>query len=187
MFQLLRNNHEVIIWGPPLGQRDGLLKELELIELLLNSVDFDDIWQATLYIAWDGHARLIPQEQRFFQIPYLAGYPCIDKSQLQVTEWIQAGWKHALLDGVRPVDLGVLHPSDSSQVYTAFLKLQQCHIYLLDGHDMEPSAILIVDDKVRFVDMALKRWFSPNILIYDQTIHDEQQLKQAVSITLEAG
>ncbi len=31
MFQLLRNNHEVIIWGPPLSERDGLLKELELI------------------------------------------------------------------------------------------------------------------------------------------------------------
>ncbi len=76
-------------------------------------------------------------------------------------------------------DLGVLHPSNPSQVYTSFLKLQQRHIYFLDGHDMEPSAVLIVDDKVRFVDMALKRWFSPNILIYDRTIHDGQQLKQA--------
>ncbi len=27
--------------------------------------------------------------------------------------------------------------------------------------------------------MALKRWFSPNIFIYDRIIHDEQQLKQA--------
>ncbi|KAK0216264.1 hypothetical protein IW262DRAFT_1464800 [Armillaria fumosa] len=231
MFQLLRNNHEVIIWGPPLNERDGLLKELELIELLLNSVDFDDIRQATLYIAWDGRPRLIPQKQRFFQIPYLAGYPCIDESQLQVTEWIQAGWKRALLDGVRPVEVeyaynltsslalqcmidGCRHLEpldlttpvlaclvrdghmiglvkrieegarmvsykDRALVYTAFLKLQQRHIYLLDGHNMEPSAVLIVDDKVRFVDMALKRWFSPNILIYDPTIHDEQQLKQA--------
>ncbi|KAK0200766.1 hypothetical protein DFS33DRAFT_1075127 [Desarmillaria ectypa] len=44
---------------------------------------------------------------------------------------------------------------------------------------MDPSAVLIVDNKVRFVDNALKRWFSPNILIYDRTIHDEQQLGQA--------
>ncbi|PBK85752.1 hypothetical protein ARMGADRAFT_553846 [Armillaria gallica] len=231
MFQLLRNNHEVIIWGPPLSERDGLLKELELIELLLNSVDFDDIRQATLYIAWDGRARLIPQEQRFFQIPYLAGYPCVEESQLQVTEWLQAGWKRALLNGVRPVEVeyaynltsslalqcmidGCRHLEpldlttpvlaclvrdghmiglvkrieegarmvsykDRALVYTAFLKLQQRHIYFLDGHDMEPSAVLIIDDKVRFVDMALKRWFSPNILIYDRSIHDGLQLKQA--------
>ncbi len=76
-------------------------------------------------------------------------------------------------------DLGVLHFSDLAQVYTAFQKLQQRHIYLLDGHDMEPSAVLIVDDKVRFVDMALKRWFSPNVLVYDRSIHDGLQLKQA--------
>ncbi|KAK0477080.1 hypothetical protein IW261DRAFT_305450 [Armillaria novae-zelandiae] len=231
MFQLLRNNHEVIIWGPPLNDRDGLLKELELIELLLNSVDFDDIRQATLYIAWDGRPRLIPQKPKIFQIPYLPGYPCVDESQLQVTEWIQAGWKRALLDGVRPVEVEYVYNltsslalqcmidgcrhlepldlttpvlaclvrdghmiglvkcieegarmmsyKDRALVYTAFLKLQQRHIYLLDGHNMEPSAVLIVDDKVRFVDMALKRWFSPNILIYDRSIHDEQQLKQA--------
>ncbi|KAK0200769.1 hypothetical protein DFS33DRAFT_1456065 [Desarmillaria ectypa] len=213
MFQLLRNNHEVIVWGPPLSERDGLPKELELIESLLNSVDFDDIRQATLYIACDGRARLIPQEQRFLQIPYLAGYPCVDESQLQVTEWLQAGWKRALLDGVRPVDacqnlealnlttpvlaclardghmIGVVKCveegarmvsyKDRTLVYSAFRKMQQRHIYLLDGHDMEPSAVLVVDDKVRFVDMALKRWFSPNILIYDRTIHDGQQLKQA--------
>lgn len=34
--------------------------------------------------------------------------------------------------------------------------MQERHIYLLDGHDMEPFTALIVDDKVRFVDMALK-------------------------------
>ncbi|SJL10992.1 uncharacterized protein ARMOST_14390 [Armillaria ostoyae] len=188
MFQLLRNNHEVIIWGPPLNERDGLFKELELIELLLNSADFDDIRQATLYIAWDGRARLIPQEQRFLQIPYLAGYPCVDESQLQVTEWLQAGWKRALLDGVRPVEVeyaynltsslalqcmidGCRHLEpldlttpvlaclvrdghmiglvkrieegarmvsykDRTLVYTAFLKLQQRHIYLLDEADL---------------------------------------------------
>ncbi len=39
--------------------------------------------------------------------------------------------------------------------------MQAHNIYLLDGHDMDPSAVLIVDEKVRFVDMALKRWFSP--------------------------
>ncbi|KAK0477062.1 hypothetical protein IW261DRAFT_1594697 [Armillaria novae-zelandiae] len=37
----------------------------------------------------------------------------------------------------------------------------------------------LVDNKVRFVDMALKRWFSPNVLIYDRSIHDGLQLKQA--------
>ncbi|KAK0457080.1 uncharacterized protein EV420DRAFT_539018 [Desarmillaria tabescens] len=231
MFQLLRNNHEVIIWGPPLKEREGLLKELELIESLLNSIDFDDIRQATLYIAWDAHARLIPQEQRLLQIPYLAGYPCIEESQLQVTEWFQVGWKRALLNGVRPVEveyaynltsslalqcmidacrdlepldlttpvlaclardgrmIGVVKCvedgarmvsyEDRTLIYSAFRKMQKRHIYLLEGHDMDPSAVLIVDDKVRFVDMALKRWFSPNVFIYDRTIHDKQQLKQA--------
>ncbi len=57
--------------------------------------------------------------------------------------------------------------------------MQEHHIYLLDGYDMDPSAVLIVDDKVRFVDVALKRWFSPNVLIYDRVIQDEQQLGQA--------
>ncbi len=56
-----------------------------------------------LYIAWDARARLIPLEEKHFQIPYLGGYRCIDESQLQVTDWLQAGWKLALLDGVRPV------------------------------------------------------------------------------------
>ncbi|KAK0237195.1 hypothetical protein EDD85DRAFT_1023900 [Armillaria nabsnona] len=231
MFQLIKNNHEVIIWGPPVVVLASLAIQLELIETLLNSVDFDDIRQATLYIAWDGRARLIPQEQRFLQIPYFAGYRCVDESQLQVTEWLQAGWKRGLLDGVRPVEveyaynrtsslalqcmidacrklealdlttpvlacltrdghmIGIVKCieegarmvsyKDRSLVYTAFGKMQERHIYLLDGHDMEPSTVLIVDDKVRFVDMALKRWFSPNIFIYDRTIHDEQQLKQA--------
>ncbi|SJL10977.1 uncharacterized protein ARMOST_14373 [Armillaria ostoyae] len=231
MFQLIRNNHEVIIWGPPVVELPNLMIQLELIETLLSSVAFDDIRQATLYIAWDGRARLIPQEERFLQIPYFAGYRCVDESQLQVTEWLQAGWKRALLDGVRPVEveyaynrtsslalqcmidacrnlealnlttpvlacltrdgriIGVVKCieegarmvsyQDRALVYTAFRKLQQRHIYLLDGHDIEPSAVLIVDDKVRFVDMALKRWFSPNVLIYDQSIHDGLQLKQA--------
>ncbi len=57
--------------------------------------------------------------------------------------------------------------------------MQERHIYLLDGHDMDPAAVLIVDNNVRFVDMALKRWFSPNVLIYDRNIHDGLQLKQA--------
>ncbi|PBK69413.1 hypothetical protein ARMSODRAFT_975144 [Armillaria solidipes] len=230
MFQLIRNNHEVIIWGPPVVVLANLTVQLELIETLLSSVAFDDIRQATLYIAWDGRARLIPQEERFLQIPYFAGYRCADESQLQVTEWLQAGWKRALLDGVRPVEveyaynrtsslalqcmidacrhlealnlttpvlacltrdgriIGVVKCieegarmvsyKDRALVYTAFRKLHQRHIYLLDGHDMEPSAVLIVDDKVRFVDMALKRWFSPNVLIYDRSIHDGLQLKQ---------
>ncbi len=56
-----------------------------------------------LYIAWDARARLILLEEKHFQIPYLGGYRCIDESQLQVTDWLQAGWKLALLDGVRPV------------------------------------------------------------------------------------
>ncbi len=70
---------------------------------LLGSVAFEDTRQATLYIAGDGRARLIPQKEKHFQIPYLGGYRCVDESQLQVTEWLQAGWKRALLDGVRPV------------------------------------------------------------------------------------
>ncbi|KAK0237244.1 hypothetical protein EDD85DRAFT_953247 [Armillaria nabsnona] len=202
MFQLIRNNHE-----------------LELIESLLNFIDFDGIRQATLYIAWDGRPRLIPQDDEFFQIPYFAGYRCVDDSQLQVTEWLQAGWKRALLDGIRPVEveyaynrtsslalqcmidgfqdlealdlttpvvaclardghmIGVVKAieegarmvsyKDRTLVYSAFGKMQERHIYLLDGHDMEPSAVLIAGNKVRFVDMALKRWFSPNIFIYD--------------------
>ncbi|KAK0189456.1 hypothetical protein F5146DRAFT_1001709 [Armillaria mellea] len=68
---------------------------------------------------------------------------------------------------------------DHTLVYNTFQKMQEHGIYLLDGHNMDSSAVLIVDNKVRFVDMALKQWFSPNIFIYDQTIHDEQQLKQA--------
>ncbi|PBK85733.1 hypothetical protein ARMGADRAFT_552446 [Armillaria gallica] len=231
MFQLIRNNHEVIVWGPPLVKHANLMIQLELIGTLLSSVDFDEIRQAMLYIAWDARARLIPLEEKYFQIPYLGGYRCIDESQLQVTDWLQAGWKLALLDGVRPVEVEYtynltsslalqcmidgcrrLEPLDLTTpvlaclardghmiglvkcieegarmvsykdrrlVYSAFSKMQAHNIYLLDGHDMDPSAVLIVDEKVRFVDMALKRWFSPNVLIYDQTIHDEQQLGQA--------
>ncbi|PBK69346.1 hypothetical protein ARMSODRAFT_1018772 [Armillaria solidipes] len=231
MFQLIRNNHEVIIWGPPLAVRANLTIQLELIESLLNFIDFDDIRQAMLYIAWDGRPRLIPQDDEFFQIPYFAGYRCVDDSQLQVTEWLQAGWKRALLDGVRPVEveyaynrtsslalqctidgfrdlealdlttpvvaclardghmIGVVKAveegarmvsyNDRTLVYSAFGKMQERHIYLLDGHNMEPSAVLIVGNKVRFVDMALKRWFSPNIFIYDRTIHDKEQLERA--------
>ncbi|KAK0216274.1 hypothetical protein IW262DRAFT_1464807 [Armillaria fumosa] len=231
MFQLIRNNHEVIIWGPPVVALANLMIQLELIETLLSSIAFDDIQQATLYIAWDGRSRLIPQEENFLQIPYFAGYRCVDESQLQVTEWLQAGWKRALLDGVRPVEveyaynrtsslalqcmidacrnlealdlttpplayltrdgriIGVvkcieegarmMSYKDRTLIYTAFQKMQERHIYLLDGHDMDPAAVLIVDNKVRFVDMALKRWFSPNVLIYDRSIHDGLQLKQA--------
>ncbi|KAK0435329.1 uncharacterized protein EV420DRAFT_1653292 [Desarmillaria tabescens] len=231
MFQFIKNNHEVIVWGPPVVVLTNLMVQLELIETLLNSIDFDDIRQAMLYIASDGHARLIPQEEKHLRIPYLAGYRCVDESQLQVTEWLQAGWKRALLDGIRPVEveyaynhtsslalqcmmdgcqklepldlttpilaclardgrmIGVVKCveegtrmvsyKDRTLVYNAFQKMQQNHIYLLDGHDIDPSAVLIVDDKVRFVDMALKRWFSPNIFIYDRTVHAKQQLKQA--------
>ncbi|PBK69403.1 hypothetical protein ARMSODRAFT_1038032 [Armillaria solidipes] len=231
MSQLIRNNHEVIIWGPPVVELANLMVQLELIETLLSSVAFDDIRQATLYIAGDGRARLIPQEEKHFQIPYLGGYRCVDESQLQVTEWLQAGWKRALLDGVRPVEVeyaydltsslalqcmidGCRHLEpldlttpvlaclvrdgrmigvvkcveegarmvsykDRALVYDAFCKMQEHHVYLLDGHSLDPCAILIVDDKVRFVDMALKRWFSPNVFIFDRTLHDEQQLKQA--------
>ncbi len=57
--------------------------------------------------------------------------------------------------------------------------MQKHHVYLLDGYNVDPCAILIVDDKVRFVDMALKRWFSPNVFIFDRTLHDEQHLRQA--------
>ncbi|KAK0494373.1 hypothetical protein EDD18DRAFT_1176622 [Armillaria luteobubalina] len=230
MFQLIRNNHKVIIWGPPLVRRANLTMLLELIESL-NFIDFDDIRQSTLYIAWDGHSRLIPQDDEFFQIPYFAGYRCVDDSQLQVTEWLQAGWKRALLDGVRPVEveyaynrtsalalqcmingfrdlealdlttpvvaclardgrmIGVVKAveegarmmsyKDRTLVYSAFGKMQGRHIYLLDGHDMQPSAVLIVGNKVRFVDMALKRWFSSNIFIYDRTIHNKEQLERA--------
>ncbi|KAK0440115.1 hypothetical protein EV421DRAFT_1963226 [Armillaria borealis] len=231
MFQLIRNNHEVIVWGPPLDKHANLMIQLELIGTLLSSVVFDEIRQAMLYIAWDARARLIPLEEKNFQIPYLGGYHCIEESQLQVTDWLQAGWKLALLDGVRPVEVEYVYNLTSSLalqcmidgcrhlepldlttpvvaclardghmiglvkcieegarmvsykdrrlVYSAFQKMQEHHIYLLDGHDMDPSAVLIVDDKVRFVDMALKRWFSPNVLIYDRMIHDEQQLGQA--------
>ncbi|KAK0216276.1 hypothetical protein IW262DRAFT_207144 [Armillaria fumosa] len=230
MFQLIRNNHEVIIWGPPIIALANLMVQLELIETLLSSIPFDDVRQATLYIAGDGRSRLIPQEEKHLQIPYLGGYRCVDESQLQVTEWLQAGWKRALLDGAKPVEVAYaysvtsslalqcmidgcrhLEPldlttpllaclvrdgrmigvvkyveegarmvsyKDRTLVYDAFRKMQEHHIYLLDGHNMEPSAVLIVDNKVRFVDMALKRWFSPNVFIYDRTIHDEQQLKQ---------
>ncbi|KAK0494307.1 hypothetical protein EDD18DRAFT_1355703 [Armillaria luteobubalina] len=214
MFQLIRNKHE-----------------LQLVEMLLSSIAFDDIWQATLYVAWDGWSRLIPQDEKFLQILYFAGYHCVDKSQLQVTEWLQAGWKQALLDGVRPVEVEyaynrtsslalqctidacqnlealdlttplvaclthdghiirvvkcieagaqMMSYKDHTLIYAAFQKMQECHIYLLDGHDMDPAVVLIVDNKVRFVNMALKRWFSPNILIYDPNIHDGLQLKQA--------
>ncbi|KAK0494308.1 hypothetical protein EDD18DRAFT_1355705 [Armillaria luteobubalina] len=211
MFQLIRNNHEVMIWGPPVIELANLGVQLELIETLLGSIPFDDIRQATLYIAGDGHARLIPQDEKHLQIPYLGGYHIVDESQLQVTEWLQAGWKRALLDGAKPVEIdyaysvtsslalqsSLVHDGhmigivkcveegarmvsykDRALVYDAFRKMQEHHIYLLEGHNMEPSAVLIVDNKVRFVDMALKRWFSPNVFIYDRTIHDEQQLKQ---------
>lgn len=114
MFQLIRNNHEVIIWGPPLVMRANLTIQLELIESLLNFIDFDDIRQAMLYIAWDGRPRLIPQNDELFQIPYFAGYRCVDDSQLQVTEWLQAGWKRALLDGVRPVEVEYAYNRTSS-------------------------------------------------------------------------
>ncbi|KAK0216313.1 hypothetical protein IW262DRAFT_1299544 [Armillaria fumosa] len=138
MFQLIRNNHEVIIWGPPLVMRADLTIQLKLIESLLNFIDFDDIQQVTLYIAWDSRSCLIPQDDKFFQIPYFVGYRCVDDSQLQVTKWLQAGWKRALLDGV----------------YSAFGKMQERHIYLLDGHDMQPSAVLIVSNKLERVQKA---------------------------------
>ncbi|KAK0477055.1 hypothetical protein IW261DRAFT_1421264 [Armillaria novae-zelandiae] len=205
MFQLIRNNHELIIWGPPVIALPNLMVQLQLIETLLGSIPFDDVRQATLYIAQDGRSRLIQQDEKQFQIPYLGGYRCIDESQLQATKWLQAGWKRALLDGAKPVGgwistLGttgfdysnfglsvkcveegarMASYKDRILVYDAFRKMQERHIYLLDGHNMEQSAVLIVDDKVRFVDMALKRWFSPNVFIYDRMIHDEQQLKQA--------
>lgn len=231
MFQLIRNNHEVIVWGPPLVKHANLMIQRELIGMLLDSVNFDEIHQAMLYIAWDGRARLIPQEEKYFEVPYLGGYRYVEDNQLQATQWLQAGWKRALLDGVRPVEVEYaynltsslalqcmingcrnLEPLDLTTpvlaclardghmiglvkcieegarmvsykdrrlVYSAFQKMQEHHIYLLDGHDMDPSAVLIVDDKVRFIDMALKRWFSPNVLIYDRMVHDEQELEQA--------
>ncbi|KAK0200767.1 hypothetical protein DFS33DRAFT_1075120 [Desarmillaria ectypa] len=114
MFQLIRNNHEVIIWGPPLVVHANLMIQLGLIESLLNSVDFDDIRQAMLYIACDGHARLIPMKEKFIQIPYLAGYRCVDESQLQVTEWLRAGCKRALLDGFKPVEVEYAYNLTSS-------------------------------------------------------------------------
>ncbi|KAK0189458.1 hypothetical protein F5146DRAFT_1138853 [Armillaria mellea] len=221
MFQLIRNNHEVIIWGPPVVVLADLMIQLELIETLLSSIAFDNIWQATLYIAWDGRACLIPQDDKFLQIPYFAGYRCVDESQLQVTKWLQAGWKLALLDRVRSVEVEYAYNRTSSLALQCMIdacrnlealdlttpvlacltrdghiigvvksiekgaqmmSYKDCtlkrHIYLLDGHDMDPAAVLIVDNKVRFVDMALKRWFSPNILIYDQSIYDGLQLKQ---------
>ncbi|KAK0440117.1 hypothetical protein EV421DRAFT_1963228 [Armillaria borealis] len=192
MFQLIRNNHEVIIWGPPVVELPNLMIQLELIETLLSSVAFDDIRQATLYIAGDGRSRPIPREGKYVQIPYLGGYRCVEESQLRVTEWLQAGWKHALLDGVRPVEveyaydltsslalqrmidgcrdlepldlttpvlaclvhdgymIGVVKCveegtrmvsyKDRTLVYDAFWKMQEHHIYLLDGHNMDPSA-----------------------------------------------
>ncbi|KAK0494313.1 hypothetical protein EDD18DRAFT_1355710 [Armillaria luteobubalina] len=230
MFQLIRNNHEVIIWGPPVIEHLNLMIQLELIGTLLDSVPFNEIREAILYIAWDACARLIPLKDKHFQIPYWGGYRCVEESQLQVTDWLQVGWKLALMDGVRPVEVEYaynltsslalqymingcrnLEPLDLTTpvlaclahnghmiglvkcieegaqtvsykdrrlVYSAFQKMQEHHIYLLDGHDMDPSAILIANNKVRFVDMALKRWFNPNVLIYDRMVHDEQELEQ---------
>ncbi|KAK0477050.1 hypothetical protein IW261DRAFT_1566515 [Armillaria novae-zelandiae] len=103
MFELIRNNHEIIVWGPPIIKYPNLIVQLELIRTLLDTVSFDEIRQAMLYIAWDARARLISLEEKHFQIPYWGGYHCVEESQLQITDWLQAGWKLALLDGVRPV------------------------------------------------------------------------------------
>ncbi|KAK0189454.1 hypothetical protein F5146DRAFT_1001706 [Armillaria mellea] len=109
------------------------------------------------------------------------------KASCKSPDWLQAGWKLALLDWdqaswlVKCIEEGAQMVSykDQRLVYSAFEKMQAHHIYFLNGHDMDPTAILIVDNKVRFVDMALKRWFSLNIVIYDWNIHDGLQLKQA--------
>ncbi|KAK0216308.1 hypothetical protein IW262DRAFT_1399422 [Armillaria fumosa] len=108
-FQIIRNRHEVNIVGPPLVSGaiadEGCLIQLELIETLLDTVPFDEINQATLYIAGDGRARLIPQIFTIIpRILFISGVRCIEDSELKVTSWLFVGWKLALLDGI-PVEV----------------------------------------------------------------------------------
>ncbi|KAK0477018.1 hypothetical protein IW261DRAFT_1566482 [Armillaria novae-zelandiae] len=118
LFQVIRNRHEVIITGPPLvsgaPEREGCSIQLELIERLLDTVPFDEINQAGLYITGDGRARLIPQIRTIIpKIPFISGVRCIEDSELKVTCWLYAGWKLALLDGI-PVEVEYSYDDETS-------------------------------------------------------------------------
>ncbi|KAK0494369.1 hypothetical protein EDD18DRAFT_1176584 [Armillaria luteobubalina] len=118
-FQIIRNHHEVNILGPPLASgviaEEGCLTQLELIETLLDTVPFDEINQATLYITGDGRARLIPQICTIIpKILFISGVRCIEDSELKVTSWLYVGWKLALLDGI-PVE--VIYAFDDDTAY----------------------------------------------------------------------
>ncbi|KAK0440080.1 hypothetical protein EV421DRAFT_1905551 [Armillaria borealis] len=111
------NRHEVNILGPPLpnNERDGWSIQLELIETLLDTLPFDDINQATLYITGDGRTRLIPHVFTISpMIPFICGVRCVEDIELQVTSWICIGWKVALLDGI-PVEVDYAYDFDSTE------------------------------------------------------------------------
>ncbi|PBK85727.1 hypothetical protein ARMGADRAFT_1017797 [Armillaria gallica] len=107
-FQIIRNRHEVIISGPPLlsgADDEGCVTQLEQIETLLDTVPFDEINRATLYITGDGRARLISEIFTVIpEIPFISGVRCIEDSELKTTSWLYIGWKLALLDGI-PVEV----------------------------------------------------------------------------------
>ncbi|KAK0463340.1 hypothetical protein IW261DRAFT_1427784 [Armillaria novae-zelandiae] len=199
MFELIRNNHEFIVWGPPIIKYPNLTVQLELIRC--------SILHGT-------PACPIPLGEKHFQIPYLGGYRCVEESQLKITDWLQAGWKLALFDGVRPVEVEYaynltsllalqymingcrdLEPLDLTTsvlaclardghliglvkfpykdrrlVYSAFQKMQEHNISLLDGHGV---------DLCGFNSRRQgQRRFSQNAFIYDRMVYDKQELKQ---------
>lgn len=116
-FQIIRNHHEVIISGPPLpsgADDEGCAIQLELIETLLDTVPFDEINRATLYITGDGRARLIPEIFTIIpKIPFISGVRCIEDSELKTTSWLYIGWKLALLDGI-PVEVDYAFDMETS-------------------------------------------------------------------------
>ncbi|PBK85697.1 hypothetical protein ARMGADRAFT_1017767 [Armillaria gallica] len=118
LFQIIRNHHEVIISGPPLlsGADDrGCTIQLELIETLLDTVPFDEINRAKLYITGDGRARLIPDIFTIIpEIPFISGVRCIEDSELKTTSWLYIGWKLALLDGI-PVEVEYAFDMETSE------------------------------------------------------------------------
>lgn len=75
----------------------------------MDTVPFDEINRATLYITGDGRARLIPEIFTIIpKIPFISGVRCIEDSELKTTSWLYIGWKLALLDGI-PVGMNNIY------------------------------------------------------------------------------
>ncbi|KAK0189423.1 hypothetical protein F5146DRAFT_1050904 [Armillaria mellea] len=179
-FQVIRNHHEVIIVGPPVSCEQGCMLQLELIETLLDTLPFDEINRATLYITGDGRPRLIPQIFTIMpKIPFISGVRCIEDS-----------WKLALLDGI-PVEVDYAYDIRSSWSVQNRVEATR-QLWPLDL-TTPPEALLVSDDaiygialriedclgnKVRFIRAFTGNW-KDMVFSFDPDIHDQRALADA--------